>query len=377
MPYPTPSFWERTRYDFIIVGGGFTGLQAALASRRRYPRASILVLERHPVALGASTRNAGFACFGAPTELLADVREQGWEATLQTVAARFRGVEALRTTWAGEDIGWREQGGYEIISDAATAAYVRDHLTELNRRLYSITGRRETWAIVPPPRGAPRGELLLYNDLEAQLQPAALHRALRRRCAAANVDVWNGVTVTDVLGESPEEFAVHSEELAPLTSASVVICTNAFLPRLLPRYAGAVRPVRNQVFVTRPLRDLQLRGCYHYHEGYVYLRDVNNTRLLIGGGRHRAGPESETDAFGNTKTIRDYLLGWVDKHLPELNLTAADFEHSWSGILAQGASKEVLLEEVRPGLVVAGRLAGMGVALSAEVGSRVAGLLYP
>ena len=71
------SYWEYknwiTDIDFAIVGSGIVGLNCALALREKYPSASILVLEKGILPQGASTKNAGFACFGSLSELLDDL----------------------------------------------------------------------------------------------------------------------------------------------------------------------------------------------------------------------------------------------------------------------------------------------------------------
>ena len=74
------SYWEHqtfTDYDFIVVGGGITGLSTAASLRDLHPNAKILLLERGLLPSGASTRNAGFACFGSVTELLNDIKVLG------------------------------------------------------------------------------------------------------------------------------------------------------------------------------------------------------------------------------------------------------------------------------------------------------------
>ena len=62
------SYWELkswfTNVDYTIVGSGIVGLSCALQLKDQFPKANILVLERGMLPQGASTKNAGFACFG-------------------------------------------------------------------------------------------------------------------------------------------------------------------------------------------------------------------------------------------------------------------------------------------------------------------------
>ena len=65
------SYWERAQYlsnhTFGIVGAGLVGMSTALSLRERFPIEKIVILERGYLPTGASTKIAGFACFGSPT----------------------------------------------------------------------------------------------------------------------------------------------------------------------------------------------------------------------------------------------------------------------------------------------------------------------
>ena len=74
------SFWEiesLISYDYIIVGGGITGLSTAISIKEKDASKNILIIERGVLPTGASTKNAGFACFGSMTELIDDMEQNG------------------------------------------------------------------------------------------------------------------------------------------------------------------------------------------------------------------------------------------------------------------------------------------------------------
>ena len=366
-----PSYWESTTFlrpvDYLVVGAGLTGLQAALRLKEVHPGREVLLVERGPVPRGASTRNAGFACFGAPTELLADLDAYGPEAMLATVRARYEGIRELRRRCTGRDVDWADHGGFEIIDEALVAQRVAERLPELNRMLASVTGNAQTWTQTDNTNG----HYTLRNALEAQLHPGKLVADLLERCRRAGVRTLFGANV-----EAVEGRGVEVAELGKLEAGAVLLTVNAFARALLPAQFGSrIRPVRNQVLLSRKIPDLILRGCYHYHEGYVYFRNVGPDRLLIGGGRHLAGERSETDRFGPHEELTEQLVALLNRWLPEYGLSAADFPERWSGIIAQGDGKTPILEFAPNGVLVAGRLAGMGVALSADLALRAAELL--
>ena len=86
------SFWEIESfltYDYIIIGSGIIGLSTAISLKERLPESSVLVLDRGLFPVGASTRNAGFACFGSLTEILSDIELNGPDKTLGVIENRI------------------------------------------------------------------------------------------------------------------------------------------------------------------------------------------------------------------------------------------------------------------------------------------------
>jgi|AntRauTorckE5430_2_1112549.scaffolds.fasta_scaffold00278_5 glycine/D-amino acid oxidase-like deaminating enzyme len=386
---PRPSYWEQTTFlrspDVVVIGAGLTGLQAALELKKLDPAQDILVIERASIPRGASTRNAGFACFGGPTELLADIDAYGLASTIETVRQRFAGVRALEQNFAHRGIDWHQHGGYEVVDDPATAAMVRARLPALNAALAAVTEVAETWSEVAKPDKAtfPEG-WLFYNRFEAQLHPGKLVSLLLDDCHKAGVRFLFGCDVDkvgaaagDALGPSKCAVTVEGAGWGTLTANKALITVNAFARQFLPAdFPETIHPVRNQILLSRPLPKLSLRACYHYHEGYVYFRNVGDDRLLIGGARHLAGATSETDVFGPNGTPEAYLVDKLNEWLPQPTpWTLDDFPVRWSGIIAQGDGKSPVLRFAGDKVLVAGRLAGMGVALSAELARRAAGKL--
>ena len=83
------SYWEKKEWfsniDFTIVGSGIVGLNTAINLRKKYPKAKIVVLERGVLPHGASTKNAGFACFGSISEILSDLKSHSEDEVLQLI----------------------------------------------------------------------------------------------------------------------------------------------------------------------------------------------------------------------------------------------------------------------------------------------------
>ena len=93
------SIWEKESFyaprDVIIAGSGFVGLWCAYYLKKQIPKLSIAIIERGIIPTGASTRNAGFACFGSATELLEDTFNMGEEKMLELVEMRYMGIATV------------------------------------------------------------------------------------------------------------------------------------------------------------------------------------------------------------------------------------------------------------------------------------------
>ena len=109
------SYWEHKTWlsniDYTIVGSGIVGLSCALRLNHRFPNARILILEKGVLPQGASTKNAGFACFGSISEVLSDLKNHTAEEVVQLVKLRWEGIQMLRNALGDNKIGYENHGG--------------------------------------------------------------------------------------------------------------------------------------------------------------------------------------------------------------------------------------------------------------------------
>jgi len=116
------SYWELknwfTDVDYTIVGSGIVGLHAALHLREKFPESKILILEKGMLPQGASTKNAGFACFGSLSEIIDDLHTHSEEEVIQLIQKRWKGLQMLRKRLTDKVIDFRPYGGYELFLKA-------------------------------------------------------------------------------------------------------------------------------------------------------------------------------------------------------------------------------------------------------------------
>ena len=125
------SVWEQSTYfapkDLVIIGCGFVGLWTAYEAILKNPKLQITILERGVIPSGASTRNAGFACFGSVSELMYDVQLMGEEGMLETVKMRYEGLRRIQKVFKAKEIDYNQWGGYELFEGSKTIKNKKEH----------------------------------------------------------------------------------------------------------------------------------------------------------------------------------------------------------------------------------------------------------
>lgn len=369
------SFWEHDAMldaDFIVVGGGIIGLQTALELREQRPRDRIVVLERGLLPSGASSRNAGFACFGSLTEILSDLDALGDSTVLAMVERRWRGLGRLRQRLGDDAIGYEEFGGFDLLFDSHLDALQR--LDEVNRKLQPLFGRDvfsiDETALVTSGFG-PRVKALVKNPFEGQVHSGKLMRALAKLAASNGIEIHTGAQV-DALEENDGEVQVRlaGERTMLFRAPRVAVCTNGITSELL--HDTGIAPARGQIVVTAPIADLPWRGTYHLDQGFYYFRNVGD-RVLLGGGRNLAFDAEATTDMALSDTIQSALERLLhDTIVPGREVR---IEHRWSGVMGFAADKQPIVRMLSGRVALGFGCNGMGVALGSDIASRTAKLL--
>ena len=372
------SVWESESFfspkDIIIVGSGFTGLWSAYFLKKRYPGKSVQVFERGLIPSGASSRNAGFACFGSFTELESDIKKQGEKEMLELVEMRFKGLERIRKKFSPALIDYENNGGFELVSPQhyPDINELRTRIDALNNLLKDVTGKQKTFQLNDSKLkgfGIGGSHHLIENKLESQLHSGKLLEALVQLVHSMGVTVLTNVEVKNM--ETRMGF-VQLETNLPvvLQAGQVLICTNAFAKTLIPDLD--VIPARGQVLLTSPVEGLKIKGTFHYDEGFYYFRNLGN-RVLLGGARNKFFAEEETFSADTTEPVQQEL----ERFLKEIILPGTPYRVSlrWSGTMAIGKEKKPIVKKINDRVFCAVRMSGMGVALAPQIGKIIAGMM--
>lgn len=367
------SYWEREsffNYGHIVIGSGITGLSTAIELRALYPADRILVLERGMISSGASTRNAGFACMGSVTELLADLQVMEENEVVNLFAERKKGLEILRQRLGDERIGYSANGSYELIDTGAKEALNKiDYLNELllpvnNQPSFRLANEK----IISFGFNEQYTAALIENTCEGELHTGKMMRALTDYALQQGIEIKTGAQVLRY-EEEGNGVMVQLAGGIQLHCKTLNLCTNAFTKQLLQDVD--ITPGRGQVLITEPIEGLKLKGVFHMDEGYYYFREIDG-RVLIGGGRNLDFEGEVTTDMMVTERIQNSL----EEKLREIILPGVKFEVSqrWAGIMAFGATKQPIIKAFSDRVFGAFRMGGMGVALGSRVAQQLADL---
>ncbi|MBC8034893.1 MAG: FAD-binding oxidoreductase [Chitinophagaceae bacterium] len=373
------SIWEKQSFyapkDVIIIGSGFTGLWSAWHLKRKHPKLSVAILEKGIIPTGASTRNAGFACFGSVTELLEDAEKMNTAKMVELVAMRYKGLKKIQKVFVPSTIDFTLQGGYELITagkDTIEKDKLHTQSTWINQLIEPVTGSRTTFRLADKKIekfGFENVSHLIENKLEGSLHPGKLCQQLLQLVQSLGVTVLTSVNVKSI-ERTGSLISLHTSNTPELKASKVLVCTNAFASELLPELD--VVPARGQVLLTSEVPGLAFKGTFHYDGGYYYFRNLGN-RVLLGGARNTAFNQEQTTEMQVTANIQDELERFLSHHLlrdKEYRIT-----DRWSGIMGMGPEKLPVIKEVSQGVFCAVRMNGMGVALAPVAGEIAAKLM--
>ena len=397
------SVWEQSTYfapkDLVIVGCGFVGLWTAYEAIQKNPKLNITILERGTIPSGASTRNAGFSCFGSVSELMYDIQLMGETAMLETVKMRYDGLQRIQNVFKAKEIDYNQWGGYELFEgkktikdskekvskEAASALYdiskLESDIAYLNKILATaLKTPKKNGKYLPIYTNASKDikklgfqgiEALAFNQLEGQLNSAKLVLALQKAVQGKGVQILFGTEVKKFKSHSKGVTIMTNLE-APIEAKQFLVCTNGFAKQLMPSLD--VVPARGQVFVTEPIKDLKFKGCFHFDEGYYYFRNLGN-RLLLGGARNADFKKEKTYSLETSDTIQKVLEQFMMERILPKGSKKPKIELRWSGTMGMGKLKKPIIEQLQPNVYCAVRMSGMGVAIAPIVAQKALKLM--
>ncbi|HWQ14227.1 MAG TPA: FAD-dependent oxidoreductase [Roseiflexaceae bacterium] len=365
-PTPDPARPLPERADVAVVGGGITGLAAALALARR--GASVAVLEARAFGWGAGARNGGMVLTGLKLGVAALVARYGREAARRMFAASLAAVDAVEQLVAEERIECHfARCGHLVVASKPSHAQALAREAEALAREFGH-----------PTRFVPRAELRaeigsdayyggLVDEASAGLHPARYLAGLAHAAARTGAHLAAETPVQRIERDGTA-FCVHTARGA-LRASAVLVATAGYTGPATPALRRHVVPVGSYIIATEPLPEalageLIPRGRMIYDTKHFlhYFRLTPDGRMLFGG---RAGFVPETPA--SVRESAEILRRDMARVFPQLR--EARVAYAWGGTLDFTFDLLPHTGQV-DGIHVALGYAGHGVALATYLGTR-------
>lgn len=364
------SYWELKEWfsnvDFTIIGSGIVGLNCAFELKNKYPQAKIIVVEKGVLPQGASSKNAGFACFGSLSELIDDLKTHSKEEVFNLVKKRWEGLQLLRTNLGDKNIDFQKNKGHELFLDASFYNECLDKIDEINTLLNPLFKRNVFTVNDNVFKFENIYKNYITNSLEGQIDTGKMVIQLLKKTQDLDIKILNGIAIESFI-EAQNKVHIKTNKIE-FISRKLLIATNGFAKELLKE---DVKPARAQVLVTKPIENLNIKGTFHLDKGYYYFRNIDN-RILLGGGRNLDFKTEETTNFGQTDLIQNKLDEILQKViLPNKNV---EVDYRWSGIMGVGIQKKAIVKQLSNNVFCGVRLGGMGVAIGSLIGKELADL---
>lgn len=326
----TVSIWQQaqreqeTAYDVIVVGGGLVGCSTAYWLHRRKPSLRVALLEARTLGAEASGRNAGFILQGTHANYRSDMERYGERTARRLWNFTRTNRNLLAQELRGTAFAWRSDGSLTAAGSADEDDRLRASLSHLRAA------------------GAPAVHLD-SDETDDRLQASGFHGGLFVTTGAVvnplqlvrHVAAQSGA---DVHTRHPVE-RIHWDESGVLLDTPgrrfrtdrVVLALGPSLPNLLPAASSFVRPVRAQMLATAPADASHIPVPVYSHHGGFYVRQLEDGRVLAGGGRHQHRDAEETSADTTTPAVQATIERYLHTYFPWTQ--PLSIEQRWSGTM--------------------------------------------
>ena len=347
---PVGSYWEATAGPAVagcpplegsataeaaIIGGGYTGLSAALHLARDHG-IDARVLEAGVPGWGASGRNGGFCCIGgAKLSYATMIRRFGLEETRRFRSAQLDAVAAVRDIVAEEglEVDQVGAGAVEVAHKPGRMAELRalrDVLAEAFGESAELWSREE---LAERAYRGPEAHGALIEPDGFGLHPLKYARGLARAARAHGAVIHGESRVLAWRREGAEHLLETARGV--LRARRVLVATNGFAPeRLHPVTTGRVLPAFSNILTTRPLRESELAA-----QGWRTESPVNDVRNLVFYFRLLPGRVFMFGARGGTSGTPESAArrrAWMERRLARMfpAWSGVETTHFWRGLIA-------------------------------------------
>jgi gamma-glutamylputrescine oxidase len=305
--------------DFLVVGAGLVGCATAYFAAQAGRQ--VTITEMRDIALGASSRNAGFMITGLDTYYHHAIERYGHDVVRELWALSAKTHTYWHEFAKGGDVRLHSCGSMLLAESPEEALDLEQAARAMNTDGIEVIYHNSD----PLKRGY---YAAIEQPWDCRVQPFELTHAVFR---ASGAELVANNELYAIQQEDADTVMVYTRQYR-FRARHVMLCTNAYSIHIHPYFIGKIIPTRAQCLVTAPLTTGPLLNTCGYSDyGYMYYRDTFDGRLLIGGGRKTNKMlENDTTDDRITPQVQGVLDAYLRKHFPEVE---AEVERRWSGIM--------------------------------------------
>ena len=362
-----PALGGSTEADVAIVGGGFTGLQAAYNLAKNGVR--VVLVEAYRFGDGASGRNGGQLGTG----------QRWWPEEVESSLGyeRSKALFDMAENAKRHLLGFAETHGIDIdYSPGQLSVCHKKSMEKYYRANAEIAASRYDYRHISFMDGKETAERLGSNHYlfgvrdtgTGHIQPMKLLVGLAKQAHAAGAAIHEGTKALKI-DRQGGRIVIETDHGTIRADRALIAC-NAYIGNLEPITANHVMPIRSFIGATRPLDDFPdiIPGGESVADSRFvvrYFRRLKNGRLLFGG--------REAYTADNPRDISDHIRRQIAEIYP--NLADIEMTHAWGGSVGITLPREPFVREVMPGVTSIGGYSGHGVMLSNYCGKLYADLV--
>jgi gamma-glutamylputrescine oxidase len=356
------------RADVCIVGGGISGLSAALHLRER--GFSVALLEARHLGYGGSGRSGGQSIFGYACEMATLEKAVGEADARRMWDVAVEGMELQRELIARHSIDCDYTPGHMVVGlKRRHDDSLREEVEHLARRYdyhsLRFIGRDELRGIIASERYTSG----LYDSNGGHLHSYRYTRGLGMAAAAVGVslheDSW--VTRIDVAQHATADNVVHTEQ-GSVRAPHLLIAGGALLGRLVPQLARKLMNIGTYIVTTQPLGAERAASLIRNQAAVAdmnwildYFRVLKDHRLLFGGRVSYSG----IDPFDSARVLRRRIATVFPQ------LTESRVEYAWGGYIDITPNRAPHFGRLGPNAYFIQGLSGHGMVISGIAGKLV------
>ena len=356
--------------DIAIIGSGYTGLCAARILRKN--GASVTIFERNTIGWGASSRNGGMATPGLKQGIQKIYKMYGsklahefWKASVDAIDLIEEIVDEHSI-----DCDWQRNGHASLATKPSHAPRLKQYGSWLEKKF----GHVQNYI----PKNQIRDEIgsdayhgALTDEISGGLHASKYVYGLATTVSNLGVQLCEHTDVLDIEKNDSNYFRLITSK-GDVRAKKVIIATNGYTDRLVPRLKPLIFPVGSYIVVTEPLsEDLQniispKKRMYYDSKWFLnYFRLTPDGRMLW-GGRNDLSTDLDLDDSAKRLTRELYSI------LPDLR--DIPITHTWTGKLGITFDLMPHIGE-KNGIYYAFGYGGHGLSIATYLGTEIGLLL--